>query len=221
MIRPPVKTRCGSRVLFEGEPVIHFNEVDEGAALDALLTNRVHSALNQPVETTLHDIRWGDADASGTVPDYVWVLLISGAAPPAHFINGWAGAVGHRQPAMYFPNGGSSLCGVSKPGEIVWSRIFVEDDRLKMDIGRGHVVELPKEETQRRWDLTTYQWPIMHAVLHDVDQNQLMAKHKSNHIQVAYAHSAADADSIVRVKSGMAAEVGIDVNICGANSVLA
>jgi hypothetical protein len=48
-----------------------------------------------------------------------------------------------------------------------------------------------------------------------------MAKHKSNHIQVAYANSTTDADSIVRVKSGMAAELGIDVNICGANSVLA
>ncbi len=34
---------------------------------------------------------------------------------------------------MYFPNGGSSLCGISKPGEIVWSRIFVED----VKVGRG------------------------------------------------------------------------------------
>ncbi|MCH2202245.1 MAG: L-fucose/L-arabinose isomerase family protein [Fuerstiella sp.] len=220
-VRPVVKSRCGSRVLFDGQPVIHFNEVDEGAGLDALLTNRVHAALEQPVETTLHDIRWGGIDSSGTVSDYVWVFLISGAAPPEHFIDGWAGARGYRQPAMYFPNGGSSLCGVSKPGEIVWSRIFVEDDRLKMDIGRGHVVELPDEETQRRWQATTYQWPIMHAVLHDVDQNQLMAKHKSNHIQVAYAKSAADADAVVRVKSGMAAELGLDVQICGAKSVLA
>ncbi len=218
-VRPPVKSRCGSETLFEGSPVIHFNEVDEAAGLDALLTNRVHAALQQPVETTLHDIRWGDVDASGTVTDYVWVFLISGAAPPEHFIDGWAGAKGHRQPAMYFPNGGSTLCGVSKPGEIVWSRIFVEDDQLKMDIGRGHVVELPEKETRRRWQETTYQWPIMHAVLSDVDKNQLMAKHKSNHIQVAYANSAGDADAIVRVKSGMAAELGIVVQVCGAKSV--
>lgn len=219
-LRPPVKSRCGSRVLYDGQPVVHFNEVDEGAGLDALLTNRVHAALQQPVETTLHDIRWGDADASGTVDEYVWVFLISGSVPPEHLTGGWAGAKGYRQPAMYFPNGGSSLCGVSKPGEIVWSRIFVEDDRLKMDIGRGHVVELPEEETQRRWQETTYQWPIMHAVLHDVDRNQLMAKHQSNHIQVAYANSAEEADSIVRVKSGMASELGLDVQICGAKTVL-
>ncbi len=46
--------------------------------------------MGQPVENTLHDIRWGDMDRSGTVEDYVWVLLISGSAPPAHFAGGWA-----------------------------------------------------------------------------------------------------------------------------------
>ena len=38
---------------------------------------------------------------------------------------------------MYFPSGGGTLKGISKPGEIVWSRIYVEDDRLKMDLGRA------------------------------------------------------------------------------------
>jgi len=89
-----------------------------------------------------------------------------------------------------------------------------------MDIGRGHVVELPEEETERRWQETTYQWPIMHAVLHGVDQNQLMARHKSNHIQVAYANSADDADSILKVKSVMAAELGIEVSVCGASKIV-
>ena len=163
--RPPVRSRDGRRVLYEGEPLLHFNEVDECAGLDALLTYRVQRAMGQPVETTLHDIRWGDWDRSGTVDDYVWVFLISGAAPPAHFIGGWAGAEGFRQPAMYFPSGGGTLRGISKPGEIVWSRIYVERDALHMDFGRGRVVELPREETERRWQATTPQWPIMHAVL--------------------------------------------------------
>src|SRR4029077_19837819 len=90
--RPPVRSRDGRRLLYEGRPLVHFNEVDECAGLDALLTNRVKEATNQPVETTLHDIRWGDWDQSGTTSEYVWVFLISGAAPPAHFIGGWAGA---------------------------------------------------------------------------------------------------------------------------------
>ena len=213
--RPPVRSRDGSRILYDGEPVVHFNEVDECAGLDGLLTYRVQKALGQPVESTLHDIRWGDVDRSGTTDDYVWVFLISGAAPPAHFINGWAGADGHRQPAMYFPNGGSTLRGISKPGEIVWSRIYIQNDQLGMDIGRGSVVELPQDETERRWQATTPQWPIMHAVTHGVSRDQMMAQHKSNHIQVYYCSSAANADRSLQTKAAMAHELGIKVNLCG------
>ena len=101
--------------------------------------------MGQPVENTLHDLRWGDWDASGTVEDYVWVFLISGSAPPAHFRGGWKGASSERQPAMYFPNGGSTLKGYAKPGEIIWSRIFVQDGKLHMDIGRGQAISLPPE----------------------------------------------------------------------------
>ena len=134
-LRPPVKSRDGKRVLYKGEPLPHFNEVDECAGLDGLMTYRIHKAMGQPVENTLHDVRWGDWDQSGTTDEYVWVFLISGSAPPAHFVGGWKGASSERQPAMYFPNGGGTLKGISKPGEIVWSRIFVEDNRLKMDLG--------------------------------------------------------------------------------------
>ena len=213
--RPPVKGRDGKRVLYEGEPIPHFNEVDECAGLDSLMTYRVHRALNQPPENTLHDIRWGDGDRSGTVEDYVWVFLISGSAPPAHYEGGWKGADGHRQPAMYFPNGGSTLRGVSKPGEIVWSRVFVENGRLNMDLGRAAVVKLPQEETERRWKETTYQWPIMHAVTYGVSRDQLMARHKSNHIHVAYANSAAEADLAMIVKASMADAMGMHVSVCG------
>lgn len=213
--RPPVRSRDGNRVLHEGQPLVHFNEVDECAGLDALLTYRVQRATGQPVESTLHDIRWGDRDRSGTVDDYVWVFLISGAAPPAHFIDGWAGAEGLRQPAMYFPSGGSTLRGISKPGEIVWSRVYVERDALHMDCGRGHVVELPREETERRWQATTPQWPIMHAVLNGVSRDALMAKHKSNHIQVVYSNDAAAADETLQTKAVFARELGISVNVCG------
>jgi hypothetical protein len=213
--RPPVKSRDGKRVLFEGEPVPHFNEVDECSGLDALFTNRVQRALGQPVETTLHDLRWGDRDRSGTVEDYVWVLLISGSAPPAHFIGGWKGAEGFRQPPMYFPKGGSTLRGISKPGEIVWSRIFIEDNTLKMDLGRAKVIKLPRNETERRWQATTYQWPIMHAVTYGITRDQMMARHKANHIQVVYAADAAAADQALAVKASLADALGMKVSLCG------
>ena len=39
--RPPVTSRDGSRVLHEGRAFPHFNEADEGVAVDALITDRV------------------------------------------------------------------------------------------------------------------------------------------------------------------------------------
>jgi hypothetical protein len=213
--RPPVTSRDGSRVLYEGEPLTHFNEVDECAGLDGLLTYRVHRAMGQPVENTLHDLRWGDWDRTGTVDQYVWVFEISGSVPPEHLIGGWKGATSVRQPAMYFPAGGGTIKGISKPGEIVWSRIYIEAGRLKMDLGRAEVVELPLAETERRWQETTPQWPIMHAVTYGVSRDQMMARHKSNHIQCAYASSADDADRALLVKAALAAPLGLEVALCG------
>lgn len=213
--RPPVKSRDGKRELYRGQPLPHFNEVDECAGIDGLMTYRVHRALRQPTENTLHDLRWGDWDPTGTTDDYVWVFLISGSVPPAHLGGGWKGATSYRQPAMYFPNGGGTIQGVSKPGEIVWSRVFVADNRLNMDIGRAKVVKLPETETQRRLESTTPQWPIMHAVTYGVSRDQMMARHKSNHIQVAYAKSAEAADEATLAKAVMARELGMVVSVCG------
>jgi hypothetical protein len=212
--RPPVK-RANGTVIRPGAPIPHFNEVDECAGLDGLFTDRVHAALGQPRANTLHDLRWGDWDRSGTTDDYVWVFLISGSAPADHHIGGWAGSDSHRQPAMYFRLGGGTLRGIAKPGEIVWSRVFIEKGRLKMDLGRAKVVALPPGETARRWKETTYQWPIMHAVTYGVSRDQMMARHKSNHIQVAYADSAKAADLALYTKAALAAELGLEVALCG------
>jgi len=212
--RPPVKNAAG-RVIKAGEPLPHFNEVDECAGLDGLLTLRVHRALNQPVENTLHDLRWGDFDQSGTTDDYVWVFLISGSAPPAHHVGGYKGTDSHRQPSMYFRLGGGTVRGIAKPGEIVWSRIFVEKGKLKMDLGRAKAIALPAEETERRWQETTPQWPIMHAVTYGVSRDQMMARHKANHIQVAYANSAREADLALYTKAALARELGLEVSLCG------
>ncbi len=217
--RPPVTATGSSRVLYKGRPLTHFNEVDECAGLDGLLTQRVHEALGEPVENTLHDIRWGDWDASGTTDAWVWVFEISGAAPPSHFAGGWKAAHGYRQPPMYFRLGGSTLAGVSKPGEIVWSRIWVDGtgsrEKLCMDIGRAGVISLPEEETRRRLESTTQQWPIMHAVTYGITRDQMMARHKANHIQVAYCRDAAAADRAALTKAAMARALGLEVSLCG------
>jgi hypothetical protein len=214
--RPPVKSADG-RVLYEGRPLPHFNEVDECAGLDALITNRVWTALGLPPETTLHDLRYGE-EYNG---DFVWVFEISGAVPPEHNIGGYRGTVSERQPPMYFRLGGGSLKGVSKPGEIVWSRVYIEDGRLKADLGRARVVELPQEETERRWRETTPQWPIMHTVLYGISRDQMMGRHKANHIQVAYGRDAASANRVLAVKAAFFREAGLEVSICGSETGLA
>ncbi len=213
--RPPVKCPRTGRVLFAGEALPHFNEVDECAGLDGLVTNRLWRELGFAPENTLHDLRWGEHYRGAGVDDYVWVFLISGAAPPAHFIGGWKGASSERQPAMYFRLGGGTVKGVSKPGWIVWSRVFIMDGRLHCDLGVGEAVKLPRAETERRWRETTPQWPIMHAVLQDISRDQMMARHKSNHIQVVYAPGERQAHRACRIKAAMLAEMGIEVHLCG------
>jgi hypothetical protein len=214
--RPPVYHAETGQELFAGQAVPHFNEVDEGCGLDALVTNRIWRAMGFDPATTLHDLRWGEYYSGDGVDDFVWVFLISGAAPASHFVNGYAGAVSERQPPMYFRLGGGTLKGISKPGEIVWSRVFVMKGKLHVDLGRAAVVSLPREETERRWQLTTPQWPIMHTVLHGVSRDQMMARHKSNHLNVAYAPSGQQADRALWAKAAMFHEMGLAVHLCGA-----
>jgi hypothetical protein len=128
--RPPVKAENNGHDLYAGAALPHFNEVDECAGIDALITNGLWNKLGFAPETTLHDVRWGRWYKGNGIDDFVWVLEISGSVPPAHLVGGFAGASSERQPAMYFPKGGGSIKGVSRPGWVVWSRVFVEGGKL-------------------------------------------------------------------------------------------
>jgi hypothetical protein len=55
----------------------------------------------------------------------------------------------------------------------------------------------------------------MHAVTYGVSRDQMMARHKSNHIQVAYANSAPEADAALLTKAAMAEALGLEVAVCG------
>ncbi|MFF0372536.1 hypothetical protein [Micromonospora sp. NPDC005087] len=108
--RPPLLGRDGKREPYAGAPLPHFNEVDEGTAVDSLVTNHIRTAMGLDPATTLHDVPWR-AESDG-------------------------------QPPMYFPLGGETLSGVSKPGEIVRSRVFIMAGALHVDLGRGTALEL-------------------------------------------------------------------------------
>ncbi len=208
--RPPVLSRDGSRELYAGKPLPHFNEVDEGVAVDSLVTNRIWTAMGLDPATTLHDVRWGE-DFDG---QFVWVFEISGSVPASHN-GGYHRSYSMRQPPMFFPLGGGTLSGVSRPGEIVWSRVFIDGGALHVDLGRGTALELPAEETERRLKMTTPEWPIMHIVLHGVGRDQLMARHKANHANVVYTPDAETADKALLAKAAMFAELGVQVHLAG------
>jgi len=213
--RPPVYHAETGAELYAGQALPHFNEVDEGAALDELVTNRVWTAMDFDPATTLHDLRWGEHYRGDGIDDFVWLFLISGSIPPSHLLQGYAGATSERQPPMYFRLGGGTIKGVSKPGEIVWSRIFIMDGVLHADIGRATSVALPQEEIERRWQESTPQWPQMNAVLHGVTRDQMMARHKANHLNVVYAPTAEQADKALAAKAAMFHELGVKVHLCG------
>jgi len=208
--RPPVFSRDGARELFAGRAFPHFNEADEGVAVDALVTDRVWRAMGLVPDNTLHDVRWGE-DYDGR---FVWVYEISGSVPASH-LGGWDRAEGWRQDPVFFPAGGSTVNGVSKPGEVVISRIYIAEGVLQADIFRGSVVELPAEETQRRKDATNPEWPIAHVVLHDVTRDQFMARHKANHAQLVYAPDTETADRALVAKAAMLDRMGIRVHLVG------
>lgn len=208
--RPPVKSRDGKRELYAGRAMPHFNEADEGVAVDALVTDRVWRAMGLIPDNTLHDVRWGE-EYDG---EFVWVYEISGSVPASH-LGGWQNAEGWRQSPVFFPAGGSTINGVSQPGEVVISRVFIADGVLQADIFRGTVITLPTEETERRKKATNPEWPIAHVVLHDVTRDQFMARHKANHAQMVYAPDAETADKALVAKAAMFDRMGIKVNLVG------
>lgn len=208
--RPPVFSRDGQRELHAGRAFPHFNEVDEGVAVDALVTDRVWTAMGLVPDNTLHDVRWGE-EYDG---EFVWVYEISGSVPASH-LGGWDHAEGWRQGHVFFPAGGATINGVSRPGELVLSRVFIADGTLQVDIFRGTAIELPADETRRRKQATNEEWPIAHVVLHGVTRDQFMARHKANHVQTVYAPDAATADKSLLAKAAMFDRIGVKVNLIG------
>ncbi len=217
--RPAVSV--DGKALFAGEPVMCANEGDMGCAIDQVMSKMILQSLGVPPETTQHDVRWGErytgpyAGTKVPIDAFIWVFELSGNTPAEHVRGGWGGVTAVRQPHMYFMKGGASTKAVCKAGELVWSRVYLNQGVLSMDLGRGGAVDLPDEETQRRWKATDIAWPIQHAILYGVSRDGLMAKHKSNHITIHYAPDADTANRAMFAKAAMAREMGMKVYVCG------
>ena len=179
--RPDVVDPETKKVVAKGDAIPHFNEGDMGSGIPQVLMHDILKRKNMPVETTLHDVRWG-REFEGK---FLWLLLISGAVPPAHF-GGWKHTQVYRQSAMYFPKGGGTCTGVSKPGKITWARFYESFGEIGMDCGTGDVCDVSKEDLRDRLDRTTPVWPIANVHIPGYDRDQLMATHMSNHITICY-----------------------------------
>jgi L-fucose isomerase-like protein len=132
----------------------------------------------------------------------------------AHLKGGIAGAVGYRQPPMYFPHGGATIAGQCNAGRFIWARAHYVGTQVFMHVGTGHAVELPPEEFERRRRATTYEWPLMNVVLDGVARDDLMAGHQSNHVTVAYVDGVQLPD-VLRAFVAQALTQGIAVSVAG------
>ena len=208
--RFPIPDTDGT-IIRPGEAIPCINEVDMGSGIPQTMLWRLLISLGLPAETTLHDMRWG-SEFDGK---FYWDLEISGAVPFAHLKGGIAGATGYRQPPMYFPMGGATITGQCKAGTLRLGARALRGHQVIMHVGTGHAVELPAEEFERRRRATTYEWPLMNAVLDGVGRDDLMAGHQSNHITVAYVDGSAVARRGARLR-GAGADPG-DSRVCRRN----
>lgn len=195
--RFPIPDEDG-QIIRPGKPIPCANEVDMGTAIPQIMMFRLLDALGLPSETTLHDIRWGSTYEG----EFVWDFEISGAVPFEHLKGGIAGATGYRQPAMYFPKGGSTIAGQGKAGRLLWARAFYVGTQVILHVGTGRAVELPEAEFERRRRATCYEWPLLNATLDGVGRDELMAAHQSNHLTVAYV----DEDKLADVLKAFVAQ---------------
>jgi L-fucose isomerase-like protein len=181
--RPDVVDPETKKIVRKGKPIVHFNEGDIGSGIPQVLMRDIYEQKGMPPETTLHDVRWGRTYQG----KFVWVFEISGGAPPAHF-GGWRHTKIYRQPKMYFPLGGGTCSGISKPGAITWARFYETFGEIGMDCGVGQVLAMPGREVQDRLSKTTAEWPIANVHIPGYGRDQLMASHMSNHITIGYGN---------------------------------
>ncbi|OHD73459.1 MAG: hypothetical protein A2V99_03895 [Spirochaetes bacterium RBG_16_67_19] len=201
--RPEIFDPEKSVAINPGSPIVHFNEGDVGSAVPQVLMHDILRRKGMAPETTLHDVRWGD-DWDGK---FIWSLEISGGAPAAHF-GGWSRVSVYRQTPMYFPKGGGTCSGVSKPGAISWARFYESFGNIGIDVGLGEVIELPESELARRREATSKEWPIANVYIPGYGRDELMSSHRSNHITICYG-------DILEELSSTALQLGIPTTVAG------
>lgn len=167
-----------------GDTIVDSTEADQGNLLPMEMMKRLLKAKGLHQSVAFHDVRWGGQHDGR----FLWLLLNSGSAGAyafSHDPDSLKGVHSWRQTAQYFPVPGGTFTGASLAGKITWSRAWLDDGEPVMDIGKGEVVELPKEKLAEWWNGSNPEWPIMTADL-GIGRDTLMAHYMSNHVAVSY-----------------------------------
>jgi len=167
-----------------GDTIVCSAEADQGNTVPMEMMKRLLKLKGLHQAVMFHDVRWGARHDDR----FLWVLLNSGSCGAFAFNHNpdtLEGVHSYRQPSEYFPISGGTFAGESLAGEMTWARAFIKNGKLRMDVGRGEVVQLPENVRDEWWNGTTRQWPLMVADMR-ISQETFMAHYLSNHVAVAY-----------------------------------
>ncbi len=167
-----------------GDTIVCATEADQGSVISAELLKRCLQAKGLHPAVFMHDMRWcGKWDNRD-----IWMLCNSGncgAYAFNHDPNSLKNTHSYRQVKRKFPIAGGTMAGIGLPGEITWARIWIKNNELIMDIGKGEVVDLPANIRDEWWNNATPVWPFLPADL-GVSKETIMSHYMSNHISVCY-----------------------------------
>ena len=133
--RPPVRARDGPRMLYRGAAPPAFQRGRRGLRggcprdqprLDGARARSGHHAARRPLGApSTATTTSGSSRSPAPCRRRTWSVAMRGA-------------VSERQPPVYFGLGGGTIKGVSRPGEIVWSRVFIMDGAAPCGYGSRH-----------------------------------------------------------------------------------
>jgi len=181
-------------------------EGDQGNAVPAELMKRLLKVKGLHQAVFMHDTRWGSEYEGRTI----WMLCNSGNGGAFAYNkdpDSLKGVHAYRQIRRKFPIAGGTFSGYGLPGQITWSRCFIANGELWMDIGKGEIVDIPEPDRSKWWNGATPQWPLLTTYL-GVERDVIMANYMSNHIALCYGDIFGEMVALCR-------ELGFKVRIFG------